>query len=331
MSGPIEWIRHALSAPRRRRERREAAWREVAERRDGTFTPDRTTFWRFRPPELTAPVGDAAVFVDVYAVQVNNTRSLYTRYRARYAIGFGPRMKVYRAGFSGALGTMLGFEDVEIGEPRFDDAFIVRTADVEATRRAWTPRAREAFLGPLDREGRVQTTREEVSYIRSGIDEDPAVVDAGVTLVGDLASYGREWLSAMESVPEARWVGATGPWDDRTIPSAKLEVRGHPVRLYPAVYGAGVVARASCPVGRALEVFDASVDDAGRLGAEVPEGLLGPSSAPLLAQIGPATLSCDSRTVRVTLAIDAGTAALHDAAQLAAHLALGDPRTGTFR
>lgn len=324
-------VRDLLGAPRRRREARDAAWRRVAERRDATYVEAGGSIWRWEPPKIETIVGDASVELSLHAQQAGNTRVVLTRARADYVLGIGPRMKVYRSGWSGSFGTMLGFEDVELGDPSFDDAFVVRTADVEATRRAFTPRARAVSHSVRDFDPVLQTTHDRVTVMVPRILEEEEHLDAMIDLAGDLAGYGREWLDAMRAVPEAEWRPPEGPWDDRSSPSARVIVRGHPVHLHPVVLGSGVVARATSPTRRELSPFELAIDAAGRPDVDPPDGLLGPTSAPLLAEIGEGTVSSDGQAIRVTIPIESSTGRLHHAVELAGALALGDQRAGTFR
>ena len=49
--------------------------------------------------------------------------------RAPYVNPDGFRFKVYRKGFFSDLGKMLGMQDVEVGQPEFDDDFIIKGND----------------------------------------------------------------------------------------------------------------------------------------------------------------------------------------------------------
>jgi len=55
--------------------------------------------------------------------------SKYTRMRAPYVNKDGFQFTIYRKGFFSDLEKMLGMQDIEIGEPEFDDAFIIKGND----------------------------------------------------------------------------------------------------------------------------------------------------------------------------------------------------------
>jgi hypothetical protein len=46
----------------------------------------------------------------------------------------GFRFTVYRKGFFSDLGKLLGMQDIEVGEPEFDEAFIIEGNDEERVR-----------------------------------------------------------------------------------------------------------------------------------------------------------------------------------------------------
>lgn len=70
----------------------------------------------------------------------------YTQMRAPYVNKDGFRFTIYRRGFFSDLGKFFGMQDVEIGEPEFDDAFIIKGADEVKLRKFFAdPRIRQLF------------------------------------------------------------------------------------------------------------------------------------------------------------------------------------------
>src|SRR5258708_16700640 len=57
--------------------------------------------------------------------------AVYTRMCAPYVSKDGFRFTIYRKGFFSDLGKMLGMADDEIGEPNFDDAFVIKCRSEE--------------------------------------------------------------------------------------------------------------------------------------------------------------------------------------------------------
>ena len=64
----------------------------------------------------------------------------YTRMRAPYINPEGFRYTIYRKGLFSDLGKLLGMQDIEVGDPEFDEAFIIKAND--------EGRVRELFADP---------------------------------------------------------------------------------------------------------------------------------------------------------------------------------------
>lgn len=85
-------------------------------------------FWK--ASKVQAQVGAWTITLDTFSrKQGQHSHVTYTRMRAPYINPDGFRFTVYRAGFFSGLGRFLGLQDVAIGDPDFDDAFIVKGDD----------------------------------------------------------------------------------------------------------------------------------------------------------------------------------------------------------
>ena len=113
------------------------------------FGPSREEIWRQLSNEIGAQYiqgsfwkGDKVqirheqwtITLDTYSVSDGQTSSTYTRIRAPYVNKDGFRFTIYRKGFFSELGKFLGFRDVEVGYPDFDEAFIIKGNDVQKLR-----------------------------------------------------------------------------------------------------------------------------------------------------------------------------------------------------
>ncbi len=74
------------------------------------------------------------ITLDTYTESSGETSVTYTRMRAPYINPKGFRFKVHHKGFFSALGKLLGMQDIEVGDPRFDDDFIVQGNDESQVR-----------------------------------------------------------------------------------------------------------------------------------------------------------------------------------------------------
>ena len=90
-------------------------------------------FWK--GDKVVAQVGPWIVTLDTYTVSTGKSSTTYTRLRAPYVNRDGFRFQIYQAGFLSELGKLLGMQDIEIGDPLFDQGFIVKS-NVEVQVRA---------------------------------------------------------------------------------------------------------------------------------------------------------------------------------------------------
>jgi hypothetical protein len=74
--------------------------------------------WTITLDTLTISSGDASTGTF--------TNVTYTRMRAPYINRDGFRFKIYQQGFFSGLGKLLGMEDIEVGDPEFDDRYIIQ-------------------------------------------------------------------------------------------------------------------------------------------------------------------------------------------------------------
>src|SRR4029078_2118248 len=58
----------------------------------------------------------------------------YTRMRAPYVNPEGFRFTIYRKGFFSDLGKLLGMQDIEVSDPEFDEAFVIKGNDEDRVR-----------------------------------------------------------------------------------------------------------------------------------------------------------------------------------------------------
>src|SRR5262249_41655176 len=130
-----------ISHPRRRMTSRINRKRRTAM---GWFGPSKDEVWRrlsqeigadfveggfWKGDRVQAHVGPWTVTLDTYTVHTQHSHVTYTRMRAPYVNPDGFRFTVYRKGAFSGLGKLLGMQDVEVGDPGFDEAFIVQGSD----------------------------------------------------------------------------------------------------------------------------------------------------------------------------------------------------------
>ena len=78
--------------------------------------------------------GGWTLTLDTYVVSTGKVILTFTRMRAPYVNPDGFRFTVYRKSIFSGLGKLLGMQDIEIGDPPFDEGFIVKATDEPAVR-----------------------------------------------------------------------------------------------------------------------------------------------------------------------------------------------------
>lgn len=116
-------------------------WRQMCEQIGGEFVEG--GFWKGSKVQVHHK--QWTVTLDTYTESHGeHGGTTYTRMRAPYVNKDGFRFTIYRWGFFSDLGKLLGMQDVEIGEPEFDDAFIIKGNDEDKLRRLFAnPRVRQ--------------------------------------------------------------------------------------------------------------------------------------------------------------------------------------------
>jgi hypothetical protein len=102
---------------------RETVWRQLSEEINADYVEG--GFWG--GDRVEAKVGNWVITMDVYTVSTGKSSVSYTRIRAPYVNRDGFQFRIYRKGFFSDWGKeWFGLQDVEVGDPYFDDAFIIQ-------------------------------------------------------------------------------------------------------------------------------------------------------------------------------------------------------------
>ncbi len=123
---------------------REEIWRQLCSEIGAQYVDG--GFWK--GDKVQAHCGQWTVTLDTYTATHSDGKTTssttYTRMRAPYVNKDGFRFTIYRKSIFSGLGKLLGMQDVEVGYPEFDEAFIIKGND-EAKLRALfaNPRIRQ--------------------------------------------------------------------------------------------------------------------------------------------------------------------------------------------
>ncbi len=115
----------------------------------GWFGPSRDKVWQqlsqeigaefvegglWKGNKVQAHVGPWTVTLDTYTESSGESHVTYTRMRAPYINPEGFQFTIYRKNLFSDLGKFLGMQDIEVGDPEFDEAFIIKGNDESKVR-----------------------------------------------------------------------------------------------------------------------------------------------------------------------------------------------------
>src|SRR5271165_22032 len=105
---------------------KDEVWRQLSQEIGAEFVEG--GFWASTGSKVQAHVGPWIVTLDV-GKSDEDGKSPVTRLRAPYVNPEGFRFTIYRKGIFSDLGKLLGMQDIEVGAPDFDEAFIIKGND----------------------------------------------------------------------------------------------------------------------------------------------------------------------------------------------------------
>jgi hypothetical protein len=123
----------SVFAARKQRDAMNAAWNVAAERLGFEFAPGSWT----SGPTMTGTLDGSPAEIHSYTKSSGKNSTRYTR----YTVGFPPigvGLRLTRQSGVGYFLKVLGTQDIEVGEPTFDEAFIVQATDPQAARAVLT-------------------------------------------------------------------------------------------------------------------------------------------------------------------------------------------------
>ena len=115
-------------------------WRSLSAQLDAQYVEG--GFWKGDKVEVSH--GEWTITLDTYAVSTGKVTIIYTRMRAPYVNPDGFRFSVSRAGMFTDIAKRFGMQDVDVGQPEFDEAFVIKGNSEEKLRALFaSPKVRE--------------------------------------------------------------------------------------------------------------------------------------------------------------------------------------------
>jgi hypothetical protein len=105
---------------------KDEVWQRLSEEIGAEFVEG--GFWK-GGSKVQAHVGPWTITLDTFSVWNGQFLVTFTRMRAPYINPEGFRFSIYRKGLFSDLGKLLGMQDIEVGDPEFDEAFIIKGND----------------------------------------------------------------------------------------------------------------------------------------------------------------------------------------------------------
>ena len=227
------------------------AWRLAAERLGFEFARGS---WS-GGPTLTGTLDGSPAEIHSYTKSSGKSSTRYTRYTVEFPpIGVG--LHLSRQSGVGYLLKVLGTQDIEIGDPTFDGAFIVQATDPQAARAVLTPGTTMMLNRLIAVHPEIVVADDQLVLDRRGTVRDPDTLvstlrrlASAATILGDAGESG-----ALSKLVEQRLAG-TIPMDYEPDPQATQSVDSQ-LSVGEALMAAG-------SVGVAGRIFEA-------LGAQLP-------------------------------------------------------------
>ncbi len=105
-------------------------WQQFCAETGGVYVAG--SFWK--GDKVEASHGQWTVTLDTYVVSTGKSAITYTRMRAPYVNPEEFTFTIYRKGIFSDLGKWLGMQDVAVGFPEFDEAFVIKGNDEQKLR-----------------------------------------------------------------------------------------------------------------------------------------------------------------------------------------------------
>ena len=195
----------AIVAARATRQRSNLAWAKAARELGITLKPTRGVFGFFGKMSMTGRVHAMEITIDTH--QSDDTT--YTRYRVTYP-PLGLAFKVKRQHALTRIGKFFGYQDIEVGDPVFDDEIIVKGDYPQRVANFLTPARRLAITGLIELYPGAVITETGISYHKRGLDSEEGQLISTMQRMLSVARQLRGVDQVSERAAEQRLAGDVG-------------------------------------------------------------------------------------------------------------------------
>ncbi|WP_372807558.1 hypothetical protein [Pontiella sp.] len=125
---------------------------------------------------ISGSIDGHRITVSTFTKRSGNNSQTFTKYHIEYRQRLKTDMKMTKQGALHNLGKIFGLQDINVGNPAFDDRVLLRGSNPEAVRRVLTPELRDAVKLAIVSYDDCVITNEHICVNRRGRDSDAAVV-----------------------------------------------------------------------------------------------------------------------------------------------------------
>ena len=106
------------------------AWQKFSEEINAEYIDN--GFWKGDRVELD--FNNWTIVLDTYTISTGKVIITYTRIRAPFVNTTDFKFRIYRKGIFSDIAKFFGAQDIEIGDPVFDDSFIIKSNDAQTAK-----------------------------------------------------------------------------------------------------------------------------------------------------------------------------------------------------
>lgn len=187
----------------------DAAWNKAAELLGMQYQPGGV----FGKRSISGWMAGHRVAVDTYTKSSGKSSNTYTRYRVHYPEPLGLGLQLKKEGFLSSMAKLFGSQDIEVGDPQFDDEVLVKGTDPRRVVEFLTHSRRMRILRLLNSLDGCEIGDASISYSRSGTETDPERMQRHVRRMISVAarlSDRAEESSSLDRAIEAKRAGELG-------------------------------------------------------------------------------------------------------------------------
>jgi hypothetical protein len=173
--------------------RRNTTWIAFAARHGFTYVAAHGSWYNKKPARIEGRVGTVPITIDTYVVSNGKSSTMYTRLvtAAMQPMPFDAR--VYKETVFGAIGDLLGAQDVSVGDPSFDNEFVVKASREDLVRLWLHPPLRATItrfcLGPHKSDGTLHYRQGQIELSWLGGETREEALHAAVSIAVEAAGF----------------------------------------------------------------------------------------------------------------------------------------------